>query len=59
MPPYRSLAELAAERGKAHPLEVLFDLAIETGMSAMFMQYLTRASDEETVHVLAAPQLRS
>ena len=55
MPPYRSLAELAAERGAAHPLEVMFDLAIETGMSALFMQYLTRASDEETVHVMRHP----
>jgi len=55
MPPYRSLAELAAERGKAHPLEVLFDLAIETDMSALFMQYLTRASDEETVRVMRHP----
>ena len=55
MPPHRSLAELAAERGKAHPLEVLFDLAIETDMSAMFMQYLTRASDEETVRVMRHP----
>lgn len=55
MPPYRSLAELAAEQGKAHPLEVLFDLAIESDMSALFMQYLTRASDEETVHVMRHP----
>ena len=55
MPPYRSLAELAAERGAAHPLEVLFDLAIETGMDAMFLQYLTRASDEEAVKVMRHP----
>ena len=55
MPPYRSLAELSAEQGKAHPLEVLFDLAIETDMSALFMQYLTRASDEETVQVMRHP----
>ncbi len=55
MPPYRSLAELAAERSKAHPLEVLFDLAIETDMDALFMQYLTRASDEEAVTVMRHP----
>ena len=55
MPPYRSLAELAASRGAAHPLEVLFDLAIETDMSALFMQYLTRASDEEAVQVMRHP----
>ena len=55
MPPYRSLAELAAARGAGHPLEVLFDLAIETDMSALFMQYLTRASDAETVRVMRHP----
>ncbi len=55
MPPYRSLAELAAERGVSHPLEVLFDLAIETDMHALFMQYLTRASDEEAVTVMRHP----
>jgi N-acyl-D-aspartate/D-glutamate deacylase len=55
MPPYRSLAELAAERGNTHPLEVLFDLAIETDMDAMFLQYLTRASDEEAVKVMRHP----
>ena len=55
MPPYRSLAELAAERGASHPLEVLFDLAVETDMRALFMQYLTRASDEETVRVMRHP----
>ena len=55
MPPYRSLAEMAAERGASHPLEVLFDLAIETDMHALFMQYLTRASDEEAVKVMRHP----
>ena len=55
MPPYRTLAEMAAQRGAAHPLEVLFDLAIETDMHALFMQYLTRASDEEAVTVLRHP----
>ena len=55
MPPYRSLAEMAAERGAAHPLEVLFDLAVATDMSALFMQYLTRASDEEAVRVMRHP----
>ena len=55
MPPYKSLAELAAERGAAHPLEVLFDLAIATDMSALFMQYLTRAPDDEAVRVMRHP----
>ena len=55
MPPYKSLAELVAARGASHPLEVLFDLAIETDMHALFMQYLTRASDEEAVKVMRHP----
>ena len=55
MPPYRSLADMAAERGAAHPLEVLFDLSIETDMHALFLQYLTRASDEEAVRVMRHP----
>ncbi len=55
MPPYRSLAELAAARGASHPIEVLFDLALETDMGALFMQYLTRASDEEAVRVMRHP----
>ena len=55
MPPYKSLAALAAERGASHPLEVLFDLAIETDMHALFLQYLTRASDEEAVTVMRHP----
>lgn len=55
MPPFKSLAQLATERGAAHPLEVLFDLAIETDMHALFLQYLTRASDEEAVRVMRHP----
>ena len=55
MPPYRTLAQLAAERCVSHPLEVLFDLAIETDMHALFMQSLTQASDEETIHVMRHP----
>ncbi len=55
MPPYRSLAEMAAARGAAHPLEVLFDLAIETDMQALFLQYLTRAEDHEAALVMRHP----
>lgn len=55
MPPFKSLADLAAERGAAHPLEVMFDLAIETDMNALFLQYLTRAPDDEAVRVMRHP----
>lgn len=55
LPPWRSLAEIAAERGDAHPVETLLDLAAETGLDAMFMQFLTSASDEDTVELLRHP----
>ncbi|MEZ5734591.1 MAG: amidohydrolase family protein [Novosphingobium sp.] len=54
LPPYRSLGEMAAERG-VHPIEVLIDEAIATDLDAMFMQYLTRTSDEDTVAVMRHP----
>ena len=43
--------------GLSHPLDVLFDLAVETDMNALFLQYLTRASDEEAVQGDASSQL--
>ncbi|MCB2073920.1 MAG: amidohydrolase family protein [Novosphingobium sp.] len=54
LPPYRSLGEMAAERG-VHPIEVLIDEAVATDLDALFMQYLTRTSDEETVAVMRHP----
>jgi len=55
LPPWRTLAEVSAETGK-HPAEIVIDLAIETGLEAMFMQPLTWASDEDTVAVMRHPQ---
>jgi N-acyl-D-amino-acid deacylase len=54
LPPYRSVAEIATERG-VHPIEVVIDLAVETDLHALFIQYLTRASDEDTVTCLRHP----
>jgi len=54
LPPWRSVAEIAAERG-VHPIEAVIDLAEETNLDALFMQFLTRSPDEETVRVLRHP----
>jgi len=54
LPPWRSVAEIAAERG-VHPIEAVIDLAAETGLDALFMQFLTRAPDEVTAKVLKHP----
>jgi len=54
MPPWRSLAEIAAERG-VHPIEALIDLGAEKNLDALFLQFLTRAPDEETAAVLRHP----
>jgi N-acyl-D-amino-acid deacylase len=55
MPPYRSLGEVAAERG-VHPIDVLIDTAIATDLYALFMQPLTRTTDEDAVKLLRHPQ---
>ena len=54
LPPYRSLGEMAAERG-VHPIEVLIDEAIATNLDALFMQFLTRTSDEDSVSIMRHP----
>lgn len=55
LPPYRSLGELAAERG-VHPVEVLIDTALSQGLKSLFMQPLTSATDEEQLKMLRHPQ---
>ena len=54
MPPWRSLAELSAQTGK-HPGEIVIDMAIESGMDAMFMQPITHSTEEETVEMIRHP----
>ncbi len=54
LPPYRSLADIGAERG-VHPIEAVIDLAVATNLDALFIQYLTSASDEDTVTCLRHP----
>lgn len=55
LPPYRSLAEVAAQRG-VHPIEVLIDEAIASNLDRLFMQPLTRITDEDSVTLLRHPQ---
>jgi N-acyl-D-aspartate/D-glutamate deacylase len=54
LPPYRTLGAMADERG-VHPIEVLIDEAIATNLDALFIQFLTRTPDEETVELLRHP----
>jgi len=55
LPPWKTLAEVSAETGK-HPAEIVIDLSIASDLTAMFMQPLTWASDEDTVAVMRHPQ---
>lgn len=54
LPPWRSLGELAAERG-VHPIEVLIDVALADNLETLFMAPLTMTSDEDTVRILRNP----
>lgn len=54
LPPLRSLAEIAGQRG-VEPIEALLDIAAETNLDALFLKYLTRVPDEDAVEVLRHP----
>jgi len=54
LPPYRSLAEIGAERG-VHPITALIDLALSADLDCFFGQPLTQMSDEDTVRLLRHP----
>jgi N-acyl-D-aspartate/D-glutamate deacylase len=55
LPPYRSLAELAAARG-VHPLEVMIDEALARDLDAFFLQPLTADDPYELVATLRHPR---
>jgi N-acyl-D-aspartate/D-glutamate deacylase len=55
LPPYRSLAELAAERG-LHPIDVLIDEALAKNLKAFFIQPLTSALRHEIIEAIRHPQ---
>lgn len=54
-PPWRSVGELARERGK-DPAEVVIDLAVESGLEIMFMQPISTATEDDLVQMMRHPQ---
>jgi N-acyl-D-aspartate/D-glutamate deacylase len=56
LPPWRSLAEISAERG-VHPVTALIDIALADDLNTFFMQPLTSSPDEEIAAVLRDPRM--
>lgn len=54
LPPYRTVAEIAAERG-VHPITALIDLALPRELDLFFFQPLVSLADAETVRLLRHP----
>jgi N-acyl-D-aspartate/D-glutamate deacylase len=56
LPPWRSLADIASERG-VHPITALIDIALAENLETLFMQPLTMSPDEDTAAVLRDPRM--
>ena len=54
-PPYRSLAELAAEQNK-DPVELFIDLSLEKGMKQFFIQPLVNENEEYALEMMKHPR---
>ncbi|MCB1743326.1 MAG: amidohydrolase family protein [Gammaproteobacteria bacterium] len=54
-PPYRSVAEVAAER-RLHPLELMMDLAVERDMKAFFTQPLFNEDQDAVLAMMKHPR---
>jgi N-acyl-D-aspartate/D-glutamate deacylase len=54
LPPYRSVAEIAAERG-IEPIEALIDIALADNLKTLFMQPMTGTPDPDTVRLMRHP----
>ena len=54
-PPYRSLAEIAAEQNK-DPVEVFIDLSLEKGMKQFFIQPLVNENEEYALEMIKHPR---
>ena len=54
LPPYRSVGEIAAQRGIA-PIEALIDIALADDLQTLFMQPMTAIPDPDTVQLLRHP----
>ena len=55
VPPYRSVAEIAAERNQ-DPVETYIDLALENGLKRFFMQPLTNTHEPSTLEMMQHPR---
>ena len=55
VPPYQSVAEIAAERNQ-DPVETYIDLALENGLKRFFMQPLTNTHEPSTLEMMQHPR---
>ncbi len=55
VPPYQSVAEIAAERNQ-DPVETYIDLALEKGLKRFFMQPLTNTHEPSTLEMMRHPR---
>ena len=54
-PPYRSIAQIAAERG-TDPVETIIDLALEKHLKQFFLQPLTNEDQEAVLEIMRHPR---
>ena len=54
MPPYRTVAQVAAERG-VDPVEVMIDLALDSNLDRFFIQYGTHIADADVLQAMRHP----
>ena len=55
VPPYRSVAEIAAERSQ-DPVETYIELALDKGLKRFFMQPLTNTHESSTLEMMQHPR---
>ena len=55
MPPYRSIAEIAAEQSK-DPVDVIIDLALEKNLKKFFLQTLTNENQDHVLEMMKNPR---
>ena len=55
VPPYQSVADIAAERNQ-DPVETYIDLALEKGLKRFFMQPLTNTHEPSTLEMMQHPR---
>ena len=55
VPPYRSVAEIAAERNQ-DPVETYIELALDKGLKRFFMQPLTNTHEPSTLEMMQHPR---